>query len=138
MTTRLIIGDSRERLKDLPDVSVHCCGTSPPYFGLRDYGVEGQMGLESTPDEFVGVMVEVFREARRVLRDDGTLWLNIGGSYAGYHGNRNAKVPTSATNGWTNGTNENARTSTANRNGLKPKDLIGIPWMLAFALRAGG
>lgn len=96
------------------------------------------MGLEPTPDEFVAGMVEVFREVRRVLRDDGTLWLNIGDSYAGYHGNKNSEVPTSATNGWTNGTNENARTSTANRNGLKPKDLIGIPWMLAFALRADG
>lgn len=138
MTVRILIGDCRERLRELPDASVNCCVTSPPYFGLRDYGVEGQMGLEPTPDEFVAGMVEVFREVRRVLRDDGTLWLNIGDSYTGYHGNRNAEVPTSALNGWTNGTNENARTSTANRNGLKQKDLIGIPWMLAFALRADG
>jgi len=81
MTVRILIGDCRERLRELPDQSAHCCVTSPPYFGLRDYGVDGQMGLEPTPDEFVAGMVEVFREVRRVLRDDGTLWLNIGDSY---------------------------------------------------------
>jgi hypothetical protein len=88
MTVRILIGDCRERLRELPDASVHCCVTSPPYFGLRDYGCEGQMGLEPTPDEFVAGMVEVFREVRRVLRDDGTLWLNIGDSYAGSWGAR--------------------------------------------------
>lgn len=138
MTVRILIGDCRERLKGLPSGSVHTCVTSPPYFGLRDYGQADQIGLEPTPAEFVAALVEVFREVRRVLRDDGTLWLNLGDSYAGYHGNKNAEVPTSATNGWTNGTNENARTSTANRNGLKPKDLIGIPWRVAFALQADG
>jgi DNA modification methylase len=75
------IGDSRNVLATLPDASVHCCITSPPYYGLRDYGVEGQMGLEASPDEFVTGMVAVFREVRRVLREDGTLWLNIGDSY---------------------------------------------------------
>lgn len=83
-------------------------------------------------------MVEVFREVRRVLKADGTCWLNLGDTYAGYHGNKNAEIPTSAVNGWTNGTNENLRTSSANRNGYKPKDLIGIPWMTALALRADG
>src|SRR5690348_5785514 len=82
MSVRILIGDCREKLRELPDASVHCCVTSPPYFGLRDYGVDGQMGLEPTPDEFVAGMVEVFREVRRVLRDDGTLWLNIGDSYS--------------------------------------------------------
>ncbi len=70
MSVEIIIGDARQRLKDLPDASVHCCVTSPPYFGLRDYGVEGQMGLEATPADFVSGMVDLFREVRRVLRDD--------------------------------------------------------------------
>ena len=135
MTTRILRGDCRVVLADLPAESVHCCVTSPPYFGLRDYGHDGQIGLEQTPAEYVEQLVQVFREVRRVLRDDGTLWLNLGDSYAGYHGNKNSAVPTSATNGWTNGTNENARTSTANRDGLKAKDLIGIPWAVATALR---
>ena len=138
MGVAILLGDCRARLADLPAGSVNTCVTSPPYFGLRDYGHDGQIGLEDTPSAFVAQMVEVFREVRRVLRDDGTLWLNLGDSYAGYHGNKNAETPTSATNGWTNGTNENARTSTANRNGLKQKDLIGIPWRVAFALQEDG
>jgi len=81
MGVRILIGDARERLRELPDASVNCCVTSPPYFGLRDYGVDGQMGLEATPAEYVAGMVGVFREVRRVLRDDGTLWLNLGDSY---------------------------------------------------------
>lgn len=76
MSVSILIGDCREKLRELPDQSVHCCVTSPPYFGLRDYGCEGQMGLESTPDQFVAGMVAVFQEVRRVLRDDGTLWLD--------------------------------------------------------------
>jgi hypothetical protein len=87
VSVRIIIGDCRE-LRELPDASVNCCVTSPPYFGLRDYGVEGQMGLEPTPDEFVAGMVEVFREVRRVLRDDGVLFLNIGDSYVSQGGQR--------------------------------------------------
>ena len=79
----LINGDCREILPTLADQSVHCCVTSPPYFGLRDYGVDGQIGLEATPEAFVAELVSVFREVRRVLRDDGTLWLNLGDSYAG-------------------------------------------------------
>jgi|JI9StandDraft_1071089.scaffolds.fasta_scaffold15706_10 DNA modification methylase len=138
MAVRILQGDCRDVLRTLADESVHCCVTSPPYFGLRDYGNAAQIGLEPTPAEFVAQLVEVFREVRRVLRNDGTLWLNLGDSYAGYHGNKNSAMPTSATNGWTNGTNENERTSTANRNGLKSKDLIGIPWRVAFALQADG
>lgn len=79
---QILVGDCLELLRAMPARSVHCCITSPPYFGLRDYGVDGQIGLEQTPAEFVSRLVEVFREVRRVLRDDGTLWLNLGDSYA--------------------------------------------------------
>ena len=82
MTVDILIGDCRARMAGMPDQSVHTCVTSPPYFGLRDYGCAGQIGLESTPAEFLAAMVEVFREVRRVLRDDGTVWVNIGDSYA--------------------------------------------------------
>ena len=82
MSVRILHGDCRDVLKTLPDASVHCCVTSPPYFGLRDYGMAEQIGLEQTPDAFVAELVAVFREVRRVLRDDGTLWLNLGDSYA--------------------------------------------------------
>ena len=136
---RVIVGDCIEGMLSLPDQSVHTCVTSPPYFGLRDYGMDGQIGLEATPDAFVARLVDVFREVKRVLRDDGTLWLNLGDSYAGYHGNKNALMPTSATNGWTNGTNENSRGDKRPQDiGLKQKDLLGIPWRVAFALQADG
>lgn len=143
MSVSILTGDCRDMLTTLPDQSVHCCVTSPPYFGLRDYGVDGQMGLEPTPDEFVAGMVEVFRKVRRVLRDDGTLWLNIGDSYAGgarggYPGGK------CGLDGTVEGQNI-ARLAGTRRTrgqvppaGLKSKDLIGIPWMLAFALRADG
>ena len=118
---------------------VQTCVTSPPYYGLRDYGHPGQLGLEKSPDEYVAGMVEVFRCVRDVLADDGTLWLNLGDSYAGYHGNKNSEIPTSSTNGWTNGYNENKRAGGKPQDiGLKPKDLIGIPWRVAFALQADG
>lgn len=109
------IGDCLASLRDMPDASVHCCVTSPPYFGLRDYGHEGQIGLEVTPDAFVARLVGVFREVWRVLRDDGSLWLNLGDGYWTAKG---------ASHGFPDG--------------LKGKDLIGIPWMVAFALRADG
>jgi DNA modification methylase len=89
----ILQGDVLEMLRTLPDESVNCVVTSPPYWGLRDYGVDGQIGLEPTPKEFVDKMVEVFREVRRVLRRDGTCWVNLGDSYAGSWGNRsNARV----------------------------------------------
>jgi DNA modification methylase len=116
----------------MPQSAYQCCVTSPPYYGLRDYGHAGQIGLESSPDEYVARMVDVFREVRRVLRDDGTLWLNIGDSYAGH----NAE-------GFRPG-NESKNGGASNKNGAgripghKPKDLLGIPWQLAFALRADG
>lgn len=87
----VFVGDCLERLRDLPDGSVNTCVTSPPYFGLRDYGADGQIGLEATPTEYVAKLVAVFREVRRVLRDDGTLWLNLGDSYAGSWGNQGRK-----------------------------------------------
>lgn len=121
----------------IPPRSVQTCVTSPPYFGLRDYGHDGQIGLEKTPDEFVAKLVEVFREVRRVLRDDGTLWLNLGDSYAA---NRTYQVASTLMNGDT--TNEaqacSGRGQKAADYGLKPKDLIGIPWRVAFALQADG
>jgi DNA modification methylase len=116
--------------------TVHCCVTSPPYFGLRDYGVDGQIGLERTPDAYVAKLVEVFREVRRVLRDDGTLWLNLGDSYATGAG----KVG-NCPGGGEQGRLWSGPTTQANRlplPGLKPKDLLGIPWRVAFALQADG
>ena len=133
---RVIVGDCIESMRGMSDQSINCCVTSPPYFGLRDYGVDGQIGLEQTPEEYVAKMVEVFREVRRVLRDDGTLWLNIGDSYAGYHGNKNAAYDSAPSN--KGGYFENQRKTLVNHEGIKNKDLIGIPWMLAFALRADG
>ena len=120
-------------------VRAQMCVTSPPYFGLRDYGHPGQIGLEQTPEQYIAAMVEVFRCVRDVLRDDGTLWLNIGDSYA-RTGGTDRKVSASAQVGSTRNTMEQMsdRTSKASALGLKDKDLIGIPWMLAFALRADG
>lgn len=134
MTIEILRGDCRDVLGGPPDGSVNCCVTSPPYFGLRDYGVEGQLGLEPTPDEFVSAMVEVFREVRRVLRDDGTLWLNLGDSYAndGKWGGSTGGKHASALHG-NSGIGRRLLTT-----GLKPKDLIGIPWRVAFALQADG
>jgi len=134
MTVQILNGDCRDVLKTLPDQSVHCVVTSPPYFGLRDYGVDGQMGLEETPDAFVAGMVGVFREVRRVLRDDGTLWLNLGDSYANdtKWGGATSGKHVSALRGDTG--IGRRRTNT----GLKAKDLIGIPWRVAFALQADG
>lgn len=133
MTWEIRQGDALERLREMPDESVQCCVTSPPYWGLRDYGVEGQLGLEETPEQFVAGMVDVFREVRRVLRSDGTLWLNIGDSYA--TGGRGGGAE-----GAKQGTNVGALLGAKNvaPPGCKPKDLVGIPWMLAFALRADG
>lgn len=132
----IYLGDCLEILRTMPDASVHTCVTSPPYFGLRDYGVDGQIGLEPTPDEYVARMVEVFREVRRVLRDDGTLWLNLGDSYA---------HPTKGTGGgWAADPNNYAHKAQAfgarkfSMGDAKPKDLLGIPWRVAFALQADG
>lgn len=178
---RILIGDARKRLAEIPDGSVRCVVTSPPYFGLRDYGtadyeggdptcehtisavdadgkavftervtrgdrttclkcganrVDSQIGLEQTPDAYVAEMVSVFREVWRVLADDGTLWLNIGDSYAGGGGNYNKTGVSQA--GGQHVTNVRNRPEWLENAGLKPKDLIGIPWRLAFALQADG
>ena len=133
-TVKIIVGDVRNTLAKLPDQSVHCCVTSPPYWGLRDYGHPDQIGLEETPEEYVQTMVNVFREVRRVLRDDGTLWLNLGDSYA-------SAWACSRRNVIGNGSLPNGkRADRPNRvtGDLKEKDLIGIPWRVAFALQADG
>jgi len=131
----IVNGDCADVLQMLPDQCVQMCVTSPPYFGLRDYGVEGQLGLEKTPEQYVSKMVTVFREVRRVLKDDGTLWLNIGDSYASNPASGGAQS-SKMTGG------EHKRTPSERKyqrpDGLKPKDLIGIPWRLAFALQADG
>jgi DNA modification methylase len=138
--TQILNGDCIEMMKTLPDQSVNCCVTSPPYFGLRDYGHEGQIGLEETPEAFVQKMVEVFREVKRVLRDDGTLWLNLGDSYARQAGDDSKKDPASQATGFANVIASGGAKKGNNKppNGLKPKDLIGIPWRVAFALQADG
>jgi DNA modification methylase len=137
MSVRIIIGDAREQLKNLASESVHCCVTSPPYFGLRDYGVAGQIGLEPTPNAFVAEMVAVFREVRRALRDDGTLWLNLGDSYAS--GGRKSRDPgQSKIHPSFEGDNFIDGLRPADPPGIKPKDLLGIPWRVAFALQADG
>ncbi len=136
----ILQGDASEQLRTLPDESMQCCVTSPPYWGLRDYGQNGQLGLEKTPDEYVAKMVEVFREVRRVLRKDGTLWLNLGDSYAragGWSDN-------SGLDGLARGESGRAKSNIGNGTsqqlaaGLKEKDLCGIPWRVAFALQADG
>ena len=138
----ILIGDVRERLKELLDQSVNCCVTSPPYWGLRDYGSDNQMGLESTPQEYVDSMVAVFREVKRVLSKDGTLWLNIGDSYfsttKGTGGMNPETSPKNAIKGKDNFQAFNPVRVNSGDLPIKAKDLVGIPWMLAFALRADG
>lgn len=131
----IVIGDCLEVMKTLPEKSVQTCVTSPPYWGLRDYGVDGQLGLEKTPDEYVAKMVAVFREVRRVMKDDGTLWLNLGDSYA----MSSMRGKDSAFTGLIDQSKQGiVGISRSIPNGLKPKDLIGIPWRVAFALQADG
>ena len=130
----ILVGDVRDVLAGLDDKSVNCCVTSPPYWGLRDYGVDGQLGLEATPEEYVANMVAVFREVRRVLRDDGTLWLNLGDSYANLRGGKKPGLYEDKRN---DAATWQARVSILPP-GLKPKDLVGIPWRVAFALQADG
>jgi DNA modification methylase len=134
VSIRIVTGDCRTRLAEMRAQSVQCCVTSPPYFGLRDYGCDGQIGLEATPDAFVAEMVAVFREVRRVLRDDATVWLNLGDSYAS--GNRATYRSGASDNKGQLVQNDMPRPR--DPEGIKPKDLLGIPWMVAFALRADG
>lgn len=130
MTVRILIGDCRERISEIPSETVRCCVTSPPYFGLRNYGVSEQIGREASPDDYVQEMVAVFREVRRVLTDDGTLWLNMGDSYASSGRAERGidhKLPAHS-DGF----------RAPDPVGIKPKDLLGIPWRVAFALQADG
>ena len=121
----------------LKDKSIQCCVTSPPYWGLRDYGEDDQLGLEQTPEEYVENMVAVFREVWRVLRDDGTLWLNLGDSYYNYRGAKDRPTKQTVAND-----DRHHISVPTKRNflvdGLKEKDLVGIPWRVAFALQADG
>jgi DNA modification methylase len=139
-TCRLLCGDALGWLRRLPDGCVSCCVTSPPYFGLRDYGHAGQIGLDATPDEYAARLVAVFREVRRVLRDDGTLWLNLGDSYAssGTPGPVSEKCSMQGGRGINPKHSGYAFGRAPTTQGLKPKDLIGIPWRVAFALQADG
>ena len=129
----ILTGNCLDFLKTLDGGVVHTCITSPPYWGLRDYGMDGQLGQEPTPSEYVSNLTEIFREVRRVLRDDGTLWLNLGDTYAG----------TGHKGDHTDPKNRDGRTGQAHAvnnkiEGLKPKDLVGIPWRVAFALQDDG
>lgn len=124
----ILCGDALEQLRTLEPESVHTCVTSPPYYNLRDYGAAGQIGMEETPEEYIAKLVDVFREVRRVLRPDGTLWVNIGDSYA----TRSGPQPPANTR------NAHGHTRKEPPDGYKCKDLMGIPWLLAFALRADG
>jgi site-specific DNA-methyltransferase (adenine-specific) len=134
----IIIGDCNKVLATLPDRSINCCVTSPPYFGLRDYGVEGQAGLEQSPELYVANLVSVFRAVRRVLRDDGTLWLNMGDSYYNYRPGKGQRlIKQSCANSGQDLPQICARRGNKLA-GLKEKDLIGIPWRVAFALQADG
>lgn len=146
------LGSALESLQSMPAASVQTCVTSPPYWGLRDYGVDGQIGLESTPEEYVARIVDVFREVKRVLRDDGTLWVNLGDSYAGSgpSGASYQSTTTIARKGKTRDGNFAISKTLSERGltyadkkpipppGLKPKDLVGIPWRVAFALQSDG
>lgn len=159
----ILRGDTLKWLRRLPDELVQCIVTSPPYWGLRDYGIDGQIGLEKTPEEYVAKLVEVFREVRRVLRSDGTLWLNLGDSYAGGAGSskRRRKDASGVTRPCVTqhcercgkefegtakrrfcsaycGGVDNSKRSERPPYGLKPKDLVGIPWRVALALQADG
>lgn len=137
IANRVVFGDCRETMRKWAKqgIKAQMCVTSPPYFGLRDYGVEGQLGLEQTPEQYIANMVDVFRCVRDVLVDDGTLWLNIGDSYAA---NRSYQVPS------TKGGKKHSQTQAVGGrgskvpNGMKQKDLMGIPWTLAIALRSDG
>lgn len=129
-SVKILVGDAREKLREIPDETFQCCVTSPPYWGLRDYDYEQQIGAEEKIEDYISNLVGVFREVRRTLRSDGVLWLNIGDSYTS--GNRKWRAPDKKNEGRA----MSYRPDTPD--GLKPKDLIGVPWKLAFALQADG
>jgi site-specific DNA-methyltransferase (adenine-specific) len=139
---KVFFGDCVQSLRALPEKIVHTCVTSPPYFGLRDYGHEGQIGLEQTPDEYVAKLVEVFREVRRVLRDDGTCWVNLGDSYGATggdtHSGSNQRYSGTGGEGSKQDSMLGGMKGRKNNTGLRPKNLLGIPWRVALALQADG
>lgn len=141
---KIYVGNCIKGMKKLPDGIVNCCVTSPPYYGLRDYGNDEQIGLEETPEAYVAKLVEVFREVKRVLRDDGTCWLNLGDSYSSHKDCKSiGQTLAKGTNRETAhemalGKSRVRDTKMLKSQGLKNKDLIGIPWMVAFALRQDG
>ena len=142
-TNRLLIGDCRDILPILPTSSIQCVVTSPPYYQLRDYGVEGQIGQENSVEQYINNLVIVFREVKRILKNDGTLWLNLGDSYAGSGKGRNqdgrqGKLDNGSIQEKYTGRHTGKLQKTPASNGLKPKDLIGIPWRVAFALQKDG
>lgn len=132
----IINADAITGLRQLDDKSINTCITSPPYYGLRDYGVDGQIGLEPTPEDYIQKLVEVFREVKRVLKEDGTLWVNIGDSYWNKRSCNGASKESESSLG--KSLKYMLRSGGKEHPLLKPKDLIGIPWMLAFALRNDG
>lgn len=134
---KILCADALEGLRTLPNDSVSMCVTSPPYYGLRDYGNAGQIGIEDSPEQYIQKLTAVFREVRRVLRPDGTLWLNIADSYAG-SGKGIGRKPTHCKHSYQIPADSAAAAMPTTWNAIKPKDMIGIPWMLAFALRADG
>jgi DNA modification methylase len=136
ITNKIYQGDCIDILKTLPDQSIQCCVTSPPYWGLRDYGHDGQIGLEKTPEEYVSKMVSLFREVKRVLKDDGTLWLNLGDSYNGSGGDHKEGKKNDAS--FQGEYSVKCGGKGRNISSLKAKDLCGIPWRVAFALQADG
>lgn len=131
MKSTLYVMDVLEGLSKIEDNTIDCCVTSPPYYGLRDYGTEGQIGQEDSPEAFISRLVDVFKEVKRVLKKDGTLWVNMGDSYAG-----SGRGPSRSLSGEHHDLSEIHKPYTSDT--IKAKDLIGIPWMLAFALRADG
>lgn len=141
LTNKVLIGDAKLRLQEIQSGSVQMCVTSPPYFGLRNYGdMSDQIGLETTVDEYVNNLVEIFGEVHRVLKDDGTFWLNIGDSYSNYKGNAGVRKQTisSTMEDYPQEKANNRNTDALKSSGLKDKDLIGVPWLVAFALRKYG
>jgi len=142
----ILNGNVNDKLKEIKSDSIQCVVTSPPYWGLRDYGEGKQLGLEETPEEFVENLVQVFREVKRVLRDDGTVWLNLGDSYANQRSGEGADTMKNLnvnTHGYKNPTEKQEKTNKnfnqrLNYGNLKQKNLVGIPWRVAFALQADG
>ena len=138
MVDLILFGDCKDTLKQFPRNSAQMCVTSPPYYGLRDYGgEEAQIGQEQTPEEFIDNLVSVFREVRDVLKDDGVLWVNIGDSYYNYRPGTGG-LPKQTVSRTSQDLPEQCNRRANKLDGLKEKDMIGIPWMLAFALRADG